>query len=48
MFFAIGGVWELDVPLVVHPLSGSFVFLDMGPFIFVLCIISFLGALVYL
>jgi hypothetical protein len=42
------GVWELDVPFVVHPLRWFFCLLGQASFHFVPCIPLFLGALVYL
>ncbi len=44
----IRGVWELDVPIVVHPLGWFFCRLGHGSIHFVPCIPPLLGALVYL
>jgi hypothetical protein len=41
------GVWEFDVPFVVHLLRWFFCFLGRGSFHFVPCITPFLGALVF-
>jgi len=44
----IRGIWELDVPIVVHPLGWFFCLPGHGSIHFVPCIPLLLGALVYL